>query len=190
LDPQFDLPPGLPVPVDDGAAKHLQDLSIPRLALPSTHGRNVSIRDESFRHPTVVFAYPRTGIPGRPAPAEWDAIPGARGCTPQTCAFRDLAAGFQHLGARVFGLSVQTTDYQQEMAKRLHVPFEILSDDDLRLQKAARLPTFTFGGEKLLKRVTFVARRGRIIKVFYPVFPPDQNASDVLEWLGAQTAHG
>lgn len=137
----------------------------------------------------VVFAYPRTGLPGKPAPAGWDAIPGARGCTPQTCAFRDLNADFERAGARVFGLSAQSPDYQREMVDRLHVPFEVLSDDDLRFQKALRLPTFRFGHETLLKRVTFVVRAGRIVKVFYPVFPPDRNASDVLDWLRTSTAN-
>lgn len=140
-----------------------------------------------MRRTVVVFAYPRTGVPGRPAPAEWDAIPGARGCTPQTCAFRDLHGEFERLGARVFGLSVQSPDYQREMVQRLHVPFEVLSDEDHRFRKALRLPVFTFRHEDLLRRVTFVVRGGRIVKVFYPVFPPDGNASDVLDWLRTPT---
>jgi peroxiredoxin len=185
MDPQFALPPNLPRPLDDGAARHLLGASIPRLALPSTSGRQVSVRDESLRRLAVVFAYPRTGTPGKPAPADWDLIPGARGCTPQTCGFRDHFAKFQALGAAVFGLSVQPTDYQREMTRRLQVPFEVLSDDERRVQKALRLPTFRWGNETLLRRVTFVVRRGRIVKVFYPVFPPDQNATEVLSALPA-----
>ncbi len=190
MDRQFDLPADLPVPIDDGACRHLEGASIPRLALPSTNGRQVSLRGESIRRTIVVFAYPRTGLPGNPAPPGWDAIPGARGCTPQTCAFRDLNSEVEKAGARVFGLSVQSADYQREMVRRLHVPFEILSDDDYRLQKALRLPTFKFGHETLLKRVTFVVRGGRIVKVFYPVFPPDRNASDVLDWLRTSMLKG
>lgn len=177
------------MPVDDGACRHLEDASIPRLALPSTKGRQVSIRDESMRKAVVVFAYPRTGVPGRPVPAEWDAIPGARGCTPQACAYRDVHAEFERAGARVFGLSVQSPDHQREMSQRLGLPFEVLSDEDHRFRKALRLPIFTFRHEDLLRRVTFVARGGRIVKVFYPVFPPDRNPSDVLDWLRTATAN-
>lgn len=177
------LPAGLPAPVDDGACRHLEGVSLPRLALRSTQRREVSLRDESMRRTAVVFAYPKTGVPGRPTPPDWDAIPGARGCTPQACAFRDLHAAFGAQGASVFGLSRQTPSYQQEMAQRLHLPFEVVSDHEFRLQKALRLPTFEYHGERLLKRVTFVVRRGRIVKVFYPVFPTDRNAAQVLDWL-------
>ena len=177
------LPADLPAPVDDGACRHLAGVSLPRLSLRSTQGREVSLRDESLRRTAVVFAYPRTGVPGRPTPADWDAIPGARGCTPQACAFRDLHAEFAAHGATVFGLSTQSPSHQQEMAQRLHLPFEVLSDHEFRLQKALRLPTFAYHGERLLRRVTLVVRRGRIVNVFYPVFPTDQNAAQVLGWL-------
>ena len=180
------LPKDLPVPVDDGAARHLPHMMVPPIALPSTRGREVVLADESQHARVVVYAYPRTGKPDQDLPPGWDAIPGARGCTPQSCGFRDVHAEFARLGAAVYGLSTQTTEYQREMAERLRLPFEVLSDAGLRLQRALKLPTFEVAGMTLLKRVTLVLFRGEVEHVFYPVFPPDQNARRVLDWLRAK----
>ena len=176
------LPAGLPVPVDDGAAAHLAGMPLPHLALRATDGTSVDLA--AIPGTVVVFAYPRTGRPGEPSLVEdWDAIPGARGCTPHTSAFRDLHAEFGALGARVFGLSTQDTAYQREMVERVHVPFPVLSDAALELTRALRLPTFDVAGQTLLKRIAWIAREGTIERVFYPVFPPDRNAADVLAAL-------
>ncbi len=176
------LPEGLPVPTDDGAAAHLAGMKLPQLALVATTGSTVDLSTQPGR--SIVFAYPRTGQPGQPLPTpDWDMIPGARGCTPHTCGFRDLYAEFQALRCAVYGLSTQNTAYQREMVERLHVPFPVLSDANLELTRALRLPTFTVAGEVLLKRLAWVADDGRITKVFYPVFPPDKNAEEVLNWL-------
>ena len=178
------LPPDLPVPVDDGAARHLAGLKVPDVALAATDGSSVNLSRLSGR--TIVYAYPRTGEPGKPAIDGWDAIPGARGCTPQSCAFRDHHAALAELGvAQLFGLSTQDTDYQREAVARLHLPFRLLSDADLRLARALNLPTFTIAGMTLLKRLTLVIDDGVITKVFYPVFPPDRNAEEVIAWLKA-----
>jgi peroxiredoxin len=176
------LPEGLPVPVDDGACDHLVGMSVPAIALPSTAGRQVVLA-QTGRPRTVVYAYPRTGVPGEPSPAGWDQIPGARGCTPQSCSFRDHHQELLELGAEVFGLSAQTTAFQQEMAARLHLPFEVLSDADLRFASALRLPTFQVAGMTLIRRLTLVLLGGRIEHVFYPVFPPDQSAAQTAAWL-------
>jgi peroxiredoxin len=178
------LPADLPVPVDDGACDHLVGMRVPDIALPSTAGRSVVLA-QAGRPRAVVYAYPRTGEPGKPSPDGWDLIPGARGCTPQSCSFRDHHQELLDLGAEVFGLSTQTTAFQQEMAARLHLPFEVLSDADLRFASALRLPTFEVAGMTLIRRLTLVLRDGRIEHVFYPVFPPDQNATQTLAWLGA-----
>jgi peroxiredoxin len=177
------LPEDLPQPVDDGAAAHLAGMALPDLALPGTDGRSVSLA--RLRGRTVVYAYPRTGEPGKPLPTpDWDQIPGARGCTPQSCSFRDHFAELTVLGTdHVFGLSTQSTAYQREMAERLHLPFPVLSDEGLALTRAARLPTFEAGGTTLLKRLTLVIGDGRVVHVFYPVFPPDQSAAEVADWL-------
>jgi peroxiredoxin len=185
-DDLYSLPKGLPVPVDDGAARHLPHAMVPPIALPSTHGRDVVLARESQGHRVVVYAYPRTGEPDKDPLPGWDAIPGARGCTPQSCAFRDLHAEFGRLAAAVYGLSTQTSAYQREMADRLHLPFEVLSDEDLRFAGALKLPTFEIAGMKLLKRLTLVLFRGEVEHVFYPVFPPDQSARQVLDWLRAK----
>ena len=169
------------MPQDDGACDHVAGMRVPALALLSTAGRSVDLSTLSGR--TVVYCYPRTGRPDVPVPAGWDAIPGARGCTPQSCAFRDRHREFQALGVGVFGLSTQTTEDQREAAERLQLPMELLSDARLAFARALDLPTFEFEGMVLIKRLTLVALDGRITKVFYPVFPPDANAREVLAWL-------
>jgi peroxiredoxin len=182
------LPDDLPVPIDDGACDHLTGMALPDLALPSTAGGTVRLDDPAAPR-TVLFVYPLTARPGEEPPGGmpgWTAIPGARGCTPQVCAYRDEIGEFRRLGVRVLGLSTQDTAYQREMTERLHVPYEVLSDADLRLATAMRLPTFEVEGTTLLKRQTLVIHRGRVEHVFYPVFPPDKDASRVLVWL---TAH-
>jgi peroxiredoxin len=173
----------IPAPVDDGAAKHLQGAKVPDIALAATDGAQVSLAQIKGR--VVVFAYPRTGEPGKPSLVDdWDMIPGARGCTPQTCAFRDLHKVLIEAGAaRVFGLSTQDAAYQLEAATRLHLPFPLLSDAKLALTRAMRLPTMEVGGLTLIKRLAMIIDGGSITKVFYPVFPPDRNAADVHAWL-------
>jgi peroxiredoxin len=182
------LPDDLPAPVDDGACDHLSGMQVPPVGLPSTSGGTVRLDDPGAPR-TVVFAYPFTARPGEEPPGgmeNWNAIPGARGCTPQACAYRDEFDQFRQLGVRVFGLSAQDSDYQREMATRLGLPYEVLSAADLELSRAMRLPTFEVEGRRLLKRHTLVIDRGRVEHVFYPVFPPDRDASRVLVWL---TAH-
>jgi len=184
------LPPDLPVPVDDGATDHLKGTVVPAIELVSTDGDRVRLDD---REPprTVVFAYPRTGRPDEDFPGgldAWNAIPGARGCTPQACAYRDRFDGFEALGVRIFGLSTQSTDYQREAVQRLHLPYALLSDDTLRFANALNLPRFEHAGLTLLKRHTLVIDRGRIEHVFYPVFPSDRDAETVLEWLQGEAA--
>ena len=173
----------IPAPTDDGGARHLTGMQVPDVSLTATDGTQVSIGKLAGR--VIVFAYPRTGEPGKPSlVADWDMIPGARGCTPQTCAFRDLHKVLIEAGAfRVFGLSTQDPAYQLEAAKRLHLPFPLLSDEKLALTKALRLPTMGVAGMTLIKRLALIIDDGRISKVFYPVFPPDRNAGDVLAWL-------
>lgn len=175
------LPPDLPVPVDDGACAHLSGMPLPDVELRSTQGRLVNLAREPGL--VVLYCYPRTGRPDQPIPEGWDAIPGARGCTPQNNSFRDRHAELQALGARVYGMSTQTPGYQAEMAQRLQLPHEVLSDADLAVTRALRLPTFEFGGETLVKRLSLIARDGTIAKVFYPVFPPDSDAGNVIAWL-------
>jgi peroxiredoxin len=177
------LPPGLPAPVDDGACDHLAGFAVPQLTLDSSHGP-VDLAELGANH-AVLYVYPRTGRPDRPIPESWDAIPGARGCTPQSCAFRDHAAELVEHGARVAGLSTQTLDEQRELAERLQMPFPVIADPEQRLGAALGLPTFGFEGATLYKRVTLVLEAGRVAKVFYPVFPPDRNAEEVLAWLGS-----
>ncbi len=176
------LPPDIPVPQDDGAARHLSGMTLPDLALPATRGSSVNLSKLKGR--AIVYIYPRTGVPGVDAPPGWDDIPGARGCTPQSCGFRDHFAELKALGvASVYGLSTQDTSYQREAAERLHLPFPILSDADLKLTRAIDLPTFSTSGMTLLKRMALVIDDGAIVKVFYPVFPPDKNAEEVIAWL-------
>jgi peroxiredoxin len=175
------LPPNLPVPVDDGACGQLEGSPIPPVKFRSTSGGTIDLSAQRGR--IVVYVYPRTGRPDQDLPAGWNEIPGARGCTPQSCRFRDLHAEFAALGVKVFGLSTQPTAYQREAAERLHLPFPLLSDDQLELTHGWGLPTFIVNGEVLLKRLTVVLRDGVVEKVFYPVFPPDKNADEVLAWL-------
>ena len=181
-DPSQPLPADLPVPVDDGACRHLPGLPVPSIKLRSTSDRWVDLSAEPAPR-VIVYCYPRTGVPGQPLLPGWDAIPGARGCTPETCGFRDHHKDLQKLGAEVFGFSTQTTEYQKEMVERLHVPFEVLSDADLAFVHALKLPTFDIEGMTLVKRLTLVLSRQHIEKVFYPVFPPDKHAAEVVTWL-------
>ena len=178
------LPDDLPVPEDDGAAAHLPATQLPSIELPATDGTMVRLNELTGR--TVLFAFPRTGRPGEPSPGGdeyWDAIPGARGCTPQACSFRDLSAEFSARGVELFGLSTQEPAYQQEAAGRLQLPYPLLSDADLRLTTALGLPTLTVDGAVLLRRLTMIVRDGRIERVLYPVFPPDRSAADALAAL-------
>jgi len=176
------LPADLPVPEDDGGADHLIGMALPELALPSTLGGTIA-PSELVGTRLVAYVYPRTGKPGQALPAGWDDIPGARGCTPQSCAYRDSLAEFSSLGASVVGISAQSAEEQREFAEREHIPFPLLSDLDLRLASTLRLPTFQVDGLTLYKRLTLVAEAGKIVKAFYPVFPPDRNAAEVLAWL-------
>jgi peroxiredoxin len=179
--PQF-LPSGIPIPQDDGAARHLAGAKLPDLVLPATDGTSVNLSRLSRR--TVIYIYPRTGVPGVDPPTGWDQIPGARGCTPQSCAFRDHFGELARLGvAHLYGLSTQDTAYQREAATRLHLPFALLSDEKLALAKALKLPTFSVAGMTLLKRMALVVDDGQITKVFYPVFPPDKSAAEVIAWI-------
>jgi peroxiredoxin (alkyl hydroperoxide reductase subunit C) len=176
------LPDDLPRPVADGATDHLAGVAAPDLELATTGGTSVSLARRPGR--IVVYVYPRTGEPGRDPGPEWNAIPGARGCTPQSCSFRDHFAELRALGvSEVYGLSTQDTAYQREAAERLHLPFPLVSDERLELTRALNLPTFDFGGMTLIRRMTLVIDDGRITKVFYPVFPPDRSAADVVDWL-------
>jgi peroxiredoxin len=179
------LPPDLPVPVDDGAAAHLLGAMLPSLTLAATDGTGIDL--SALRGRTIVYAYPRTGRPGEPLPVpDWDEIPGARGCTPETCGFRDHHAELAAAGAAVFGLSTQDTAYQQELATRLGLPFPLLSDQALLLSRALSLPTFEVAGLTLLRRLTLLVDDGVVSHVWYPVFPPGQHADEVLDFLRGQ----
>jgi peroxiredoxin len=174
----------LPAPVDDGAVDHLKGVRLPAVPLQATDGAVVDL--STLAGLSVVYLYPRTGRPDQDLPPGWNDIPGARGCTPQSCAFRDHFADLTALGvSHVFGLSTQDLDYQREMVARLHLPFPVLSDAALAFTQALRLPTFEAAGGTLVKRMTFIIRDGMIEHVFYPVFPPDRNATDVMAWLQA-----
>lgn len=179
-------PQKLPAPTDDAACNHLTGLHLPVLTLMSTTGTPVNLAQ--LPGTTVIYCYPRTGRPDEEPLDGWDLIPGAKGCTPQSCAFRDHYQELQQAGAtQVFGLSTQATPYQQEAANRLHLPFALLSDAELAFTHALHLPTFEVAGMTLIKRLTLIVTNGKIVKVFYPVFPPDQNAADVLAWLSAHS---
>ena len=178
----LNLPDDLPVPQDDGAARHLSGMRLPSIALAATDGSSVDLSKLKGR--TVVYVYPRTGKPGQALPTGWDGIPGARGCTPQSCGFRDHFADLKGLGvAQLYGLSTQDIAYQREVAERLHLPFAILSDESLALTHALKLPTFCVDGMTLIRRMAWVIDDGVITRVFYPVFPPDRSAEEVLDWL-------
>jgi peroxiredoxin len=177
----YQLPDNLPVPVDDGAADHLEGMAVPAIELESSVGP-VHLADFGAER-AVLYAYPRTGRPGREVPAEWDAIPGARGCTPQSCGFRDHFEQLRQLGIRVAGLSTQSLIEQIELSERLGILHPVISDPKRMLGEALRLPTFEFEGAELYKRLTLVFEAGRVSKVFYPVFPPDRNAEEVVAWL-------
>ena len=179
----FPLPLNLPQPADDGGATHLPGMTIPKVRLASTSGLMMDLSELGAVR-TVIYCYPMTGVPGKPLPDGWDAIPGARGCTPQACNFRDRHEELVQLKVRTFGLSTQTTEYQREMASRLQLPFELLSDAAFKLCDALRLPTFETGGMRLLKRLTLIVREGYTEHVFYPVFPPNESADQALLWLG------
>jgi peroxiredoxin len=179
------LPTDLPVPQDDGAARHLAGMTVADITLPATSGPALNL--SKLRGRTVIYVYPRTGVPGVDAPPGWDDIPGARGCTPQSCGFRDHFAELKSLGvAQVYGISAQDTHYQREAAERLHLPFPLLSDDGLKMKTALGLPTFFTSGMTLYKRMALVLDDTEIVRVFYPVFPPDKNAEEVMAWLRAR----
>ena len=179
-------PQGLPVPTDDGACDHLPGMRLPSVSLMSTAADQVDL--SALTGTTIVYCYPLTGRPDQNLPPGWDEIPGARGCTPQSCAFRDHHAELRELGARVFGLSAQDTAYQREASGRLHLPFLLLSDEKREFARALELPTFEAEGMTLIKRLTLVIEEGEILKVFYPVFPPGKNAQEVADWLSERTA--
>ncbi len=176
-----ELPKDLQRPVDDGGATHLQGMLMPQLMLPATNGAGIDLAAIAGRF--VIYIYPMTGRPGVPLPDGWDGIPGARGCTPQACSFRDHYTELKALNASIFGLSAQTTADQKEARDRLHLSFELLSDSGHRLKQLLRLPSFAVADMELYKRLTLIVENGRIKKVFYPVFPADRNAGDVVAWL-------
>jgi peroxiredoxin len=182
MGPDTTFPSDLPIPQDDGACAHLLNAELSALSLTTTTGTLIDL--STLPGLTIVFCYPRTGAPGETVPDEWNAIPGARGCTPQACSFRDLKAELGILGMnQLFGLSTQDSAYQAEAKERLHLPFEILSDDKLKFISALKLPTFEWEGRVLVRRLTLAIQNGRIVKVWYPVFPPDKSAEAVVTWL-------
>ncbi|EME46014.1 hypothetical protein DOTSEDRAFT_51604 [Dothistroma septosporum NZE10] len=183
--PDTTFPTSIPAPTDDGACNHLTGLTLPSIPLPSTAGTQTDV--STLPGLTVLFCYPRTGGPNETITEEWNQIPGARGCTPQACSFRDASQEFESLGvSRVFGASTQDTGYQREVKERVHLPYELLSDEGGEMIKALKLPTFEWQGTTLIKRMSLVIEDGKIVKVFYPVFPPDRSAGQVLEWLKAR----
>jgi peroxiredoxin len=185
-DSLYTIPENLPIPIDNGMCDHLLGMIVPIVPLRSTTGEIVNLANSIGR--TVVYCYPRTGKPDQNLPNGWDEIPGARGCTPQSCAFKYHYQELQALKANVFGLSTQDTDYQREAVERLHLPFELLSDEKLEFAHALALPTFKIDSMKLIKRLTLVINNGQIEKVFYPVFPPDKNAEEVIDWLSQNSS--
>lgn len=186
--PFTSLPANLPEPQDDGAAAHLAGRHLPALALLSTAGKRVNLYET--RGLMVIYAYPMTGRPGVPLPNGWDDIPGARGCTPESCAFRDCHKEICGLGAEIFGLSSQSTDYQREVRDRLHLTFDLLSDENFAFADALSLPTFTVESTRLLKRLTLISLNGVIEHVFYPIFPPDRHPAEVVSYLKARKLKG
>lgn len=180
------LPTDLPIPQDDGAANHLVGMRIPSISLTATTGEQFGLGNIAGR--LVIYCYPMTGQPNVALPDGWDQIPGARGCTPQSCSFRDHYQELRALGAEVVGLSVQSTDYQKEMADRLHLPFAVLSDVDYQFQQALKLPTFVAAGMTLLKRITLIVNDGVIEAVHYPIFPSDSDPAWVINFLKSNPA--
>lgn len=174
-------PDNLPIPEDDGAANHLFGMTLPKLSLLSTNNQKIDFSSHS--NYLVIYCYPMTGRPNVPLPDGWDEIPGARGCTPQSCSFRDHYKELQELKAEVIGLSVQTSEYQKEMVERLHLPFPVVSDSDYKFQTALRLPTFVVEGMTLLKRLTLIVKEGKIVNVHYPIFPSDSDPAWVIDYL-------
>lgn len=189
VDPYAPLPAGLPVPVDDGACRHLVGMKLPAITLQSSNSNGVDVSRIAVRDRAVLFFFPAAGGPGVPDPTGWSLIPGARGCTPQLCDYRDATSEFQKLGVRLFGVSSQRHEDQVGIAQRNRLRYELLSDEELRLTRALRLPTFKVESPVglvppvCIKRLTLVVSKGRIVKVFYPVFPPDKNAGEVLAYL-------
>ena len=175
------IPPNLPVPLDDGLADPLIGMKLPNLCLQSTNRTKIDLSQIKGRF--VLYCYPRTGTPNTQLPEGWDQIPGARGCTPQSCAYRDHYQEIKALGAEVFGLSTQTMEYQTEMVNRLHLPFPVLSDGRFEFQRALNLPTFDVAGMTLLKRLTMIIGDGEIEAVHYPVFPSDSDPAWVIKEL-------
>jgi peroxiredoxin len=179
----YELPRDLPVPVDDRACAHLEGMAVPQLELESTLGP-IELAELAAEH-AVLYVYPRTGQPGREVAAGWDAIPGARGCTPQSCGFRDHREELGRLDVKLAGLSAQALEEQIELSERLGLLHPVIADPELGLRDLLGLPTFEFEGATLYRRVTLVFHAGRVAKVFYPVFPPDRNAEEVVAWLGS-----
>lgn len=177
------FPSDLPIPQDDGACSHLKGSNVPSVFLPDTSGHQVDVAALSGL--TILFCYPRTGGPGETITSEWNSIPGARGCTPQACSFRDEFAELQLFVSHVFGVSTQDTPYQAEIKERVHLPYELLSDEHLEFAKALKLPTFEWEQKTLIKRLALAIKDGTIIHVWYPVFPPDSNAKEVVKWLAS-----
>lgn len=175
------LPNDLPIPVDDGACEHLAGLKLPDLLLPSTKGGAVNL--SSLKGLSVIYIYPMTGRPDIPLPEGWESIPGAMGCTPQACSFRDHYTELAEFDASIYGLSTQSTLEQQEAAERLNLPYALLSDEALTLADKLSLPTMEVEGKTLIKRITLICDNGVIKKVFYPVFPPDQNVNEVISYM-------
>ena len=176
-----ELPPNLPVPQDNGASSHLLGKSLPNIILRSTSGKRVNM--SHVRGQAVFFCYPMTGQPGVKLPDGWDSIPGARGCTPQSCSFRDRYQELQAFNTQVYGISTQKSSTQLEAVERLHLPYELLSDADFKLTTSLQLPTFEVENRRFIKRLTLIVRGSEIVKVFYPIFPPEKNVMDVVEWL-------
>jgi peroxiredoxin len=175
------LPTDLPIPQDDGSTNHLRGMRLPHISLKTTYGKTIDFGD--IKGKFVIYCYPMTGQPNVALPDGWDQIPGARGCTPQSCSFRDHYQEFQALGTEVVGLSVQSTEYQKEMADRLHLPFPVASDANYEFQKALNMPTFVAAGMTLLKRVTLITNNGVIEAVHYPIFPSDSDPAWVIDYL-------
>jgi len=171
----------LAIPIDDGKCDHLFNMTLPQLSLLSTSNNTIDL--SKLEGLTVFYFYPRMGRPDIETPAGWGDIPGASGCTPQTCSFKDQHEDFSRLEVDVYGVSTQASSYQKEAVDRLSLPFDILSDEDLNLTEMLNLPTFEVEGVILTKRVTLICQDSKIIKVFYPVYPPKENAQEVIVYI-------